>query len=368
MPARPKPAQLVHIPASAAGATLSKAQKEFNRLTKRVTKLEKELTEFRAATEELNRRIQTEYYPLQKEHNEHRATLVELLDENYRRPGKHLTAAERRQIASLLSEAFFDLLESGFDHLKPILDAYTPGGTDQVNAEADQITADFMRQMFEMQYGITFDPTVDISSPAKFEAYAQQLLSEQEAVWEAEEEKKAARRAKQKKTAKQLAAEQRKAEEEKATTQSVRTIYRDLVKALHPDREPDPAEKARKTELLQRVTAAYERNELLTLLRLQLELERLDPAHLENLADTQLAPYNRLLREQVQELEQTLFSEQMEVGGFSNSITAPTAHGLLYKFQRDRNELQRKVTLLASDLAAIREGGTALKQFLKRVA
>jgi hypothetical protein len=140
------------------------------------------------------------------------------------------------------------------------------------------------------------------------------------------------------------------------------------VKALHPDREPDPAEKARKTELLQRVTAAYERNELLTLLRLQLELERLDPAHLENLADTQLAPYNRLLREQVQELEQTLFSEQMEVGGFSNSITAPTAHGLLYKFQRDRNELQRKVTLLASDLAAIREGGTALKQFLKRVA
>ena len=42
----------------------------------------------------------------------------------------------------------------------------------------------------------------------------------------------------------------------------------DLVKALHPDREPDEAEKLRKTELLKQVTTAYQANELLTLLRL----------------------------------------------------------------------------------------------------
>lgn len=365
MPASPKPAQLVHIPVAAAGATLSKAQKEFNRLTKRVTKLEKDLVDFRTAAEELNRRIQAEYRPLQQQHDEQRAALVVLLDEYYRRPGKHLTAAERRKTADLLGEAFFDLLDKGFDHLKPILDAYTPGGTEQANAEADQMTADLMRQMFEVQYGIQFDPTVDISSPAKFQAYAQQLLAEQEAIWQAEEEAAAARRATRKKSAKQLAAEQRKAEEEKATTQTVRTIYRDLVKALHPDREPDPAEKARKTELLQRVTAAYERNELLTLLRLQLELERLDPAHLENLADAQLAPYNRLLREQVRELEQSLFEEQMAASQFSGSGLGLSAQGLRNTFQWQKADLQRRLDLLAVDVAAIREDVGALKQFLK---
>ncbi len=45
---------------------------------------------------------------------------------------------------------------------------------------------------------------------------------------------------------------------------------------LHPDREPDEAERVRKTELMQRVNEAYSKKDLLQLVALQLEIEQID--------------------------------------------------------------------------------------------
>ena len=68
--AAPKP-QLVHIKSTSADdALLSKAQKEFNRLTSRIAKLEREVITFRDAATRLRQRVQNEYRPLQDRHNE----------------------------------------------------------------------------------------------------------------------------------------------------------------------------------------------------------------------------------------------------------------------------------------------------------
>jgi len=85
--------------------------------------------------------------------------------------------------------------------------------------------------------------------------------------------------------------------------QSVRDIYRKLASALHPDRETDPAERARKTELMQRVNVAYQKEDLLALLELQLEIEQIDQAALDNLTDERIAQYNAMLQGQLKELE-----------------------------------------------------------------
>ena len=78
--ATPKP-QLVHIATTANdNSTLSKAQKEFNRLTKRIVKLEAEVHDFGAAATKLRQRVQAEYRPLQARHNVERAKLVRLFD------------------------------------------------------------------------------------------------------------------------------------------------------------------------------------------------------------------------------------------------------------------------------------------------
>ena len=179
--------------------------------------------------------------------------------------------------------------------------------------------------------------------------------------------KSAARRAKRKKSPKQQAAEEQKQAEEKNITQAVRTLYKDLVKALHPDLELDEAEKIRKTELLKQVTTAYEANELLTLLRLQLELNRIDQSHLENLAEDQLRYYNKLLREQARELDEALYMEQMELSSFSgqspymlNNVAA-----MERDYQRQKTQLEAKIRQLAAEVLAFEHDPAAVKAFLK---
>jgi hypothetical protein len=147
----------------------------------------------------------------------------------------------------------------------------------------------------------------------------------------------------------------------------VRTLYLDLVKHLHPDREPTEAEKARKTELLQRVTTAYEAGELLTLLRLQLELQRIDQSHLENLAEDQLKYYNKLLKEQARELDEALYLEQMDLSGFTGKpyYYTPTPAAVDYDFQAQKAQLVAKIKQIEADLQGMAHDPAAVKAFLK---
>jgi hypothetical protein len=108
-----------------------------------------------------------------------------------------------------------------------------------------------------------------------------------------ESEPELAKAAKRKPSAAAPAREERHAVEADQLKQSVRDIFRKLTSQLHPDREPDAAERARKTALMQRVNVAYAANDLLALLELQLEVEQIDQAELDEgrcLRENTLAP------------------------------------------------------------------------------
>ena len=365
----PKP-QLVHIPSlSANNAQLSKAQKEFNRLSKRIVRLEKDVAEFREAATKLRQRVQEEYRPLQVRHNEERAQLVRILDKAH--DSYKLTKGERTKIVDLIVNGFSDLPENGHPDLAPIIEKHTPAGHAEAEAEseaeADKRTSEMMKALFTAKFGIKFDPAVDVSTQEKFQAYVDQKMSEQEAEWKTQEAEQTARRAQRKKSPKQLAAEAKKQAEEKNITKSVRGLYLDLVKVLHPDREPDETEKKRKTELLQKVTAAYEANELMTLLRLQLELNRIDHAHLENLAEDQLRVYNKLLLEQARELDEALYEEQMQLESFTGKpyFYTVTPAAIELDFRMQKSQLERGIRQLAAEVLAFEHDPAALKAFLK---
>lgn len=368
--ATPAP-QLVHIPA-AGSATLSKEQKAFNRLTKRISTLETDVARFREAADRLRQRVQNEYRSLQAQHNDQRAALVRVLDHAF--DTYKLTKPERAKITDLIVHGCSDLLDKGHADLEPIFDKHAPplsaeeaSEAEAADAAADAQVAEQMKKLFEAQYGIQFDPDADVSSPEKFQAYVARHLAEQEAEFVDQEAQAAERRAKRKKTPKQQAAEEKKKTEAQHTTKTVRALYMDLVKALHPDREPDEAEKVRKTELLKQVTTAYERNELLTLLRLQMELNRVDQSHLENLAESQLRYYNQLLREQAQELELALQNEQMDLSAFTGQPWYMLTHpdSLERDFQRQQALLTTKIKQLAAEVLAFEHDPQALKSFLK---
>ena len=99
------------------------------------------------------------------------------------------------------------------------------------------------------------------------------------------------------------AAEERARRHEMLRKDSLGAVYRRLAKELHPDLERDPAERERKSRVMQDVTAVYTRGDLHGLL--QLEVEWLVPASGDaaRLSGDKLRAYTAILKEQATELE-----------------------------------------------------------------
>jgi ATP-dependent Lon protease len=170
-----------------------------------------------------------------------------------------------------------------------------------------------------------------------------------------------------KKTANQL---KREAESALAS-QSIREIYRRLVSNLHPDREPDAERRALKNDLMQRVNQAYEANDLLTLLEVQLEIEQIDADELANASAERLRQYNKVLSEQLQEIKQELESAEDSFRAEFDIEDRINPHRLLDHVERlaqaaqlEKQALQRDLGML-SDRKMVKEW---LRWELRRVS
>jgi hypothetical protein len=110
-----------------------------------------------------------------------------------------------------------------------------------------------------------------------------------------------------------------------AAKQFLREIYRKLASVVHPDREPDAARRAEKTELMQQINRAYATNDLLTLLEAQLRLELIDPDHVSKISGKQLQHFNRLLSQQFEAAKAELRSLQ---DAFRTDHDLPHGHAI----------------------------------------
>jgi len=150
---------------------------------------------------------------------------------------------------------------------------------------------------------------------------------------------------------------------------AIRTIFRQLASALHPDREPDEQERLRKTALMSEVNAAYEKNDLTTLLRLQMQVTQASPpnkAGTARLADEQLIAMSLLLKEQVAALEDDL--DQLE-NRLSRELCVPVRADaeeadLSQSLQRLQADQRHNAESLADDLRRI-QNEAELKRWLK---
>jgi hypothetical protein len=142
----------------------------------------------------------------------------------------------------------------------------------------------------------------------------------------------------------------------KEVNQSLRDVFRKLVSALHPDREPDSTERVRKNQLMQRVNQAYEANDLLTLLGLQLEIEQIDATHLSSTSAERLAHYNQILREQLTRLEaelESIVEPYRELMGLWSG-RALTVAEVDRRLTMDITQLREALRQLTQDLVAFR--------------
>ncbi len=201
-----------------------------------------------------------------------------------------------------------------------------------------------MKRMLEEVGGLDFgdDPVAsaeELMEKAR-EQMAQRTAQERQAF---EEGKTAARKPPRKK---QSAAALRAEEEARQASQTVREVYRKLAAALHPDRvaaDASAEERARSTQLMQQANAAYESGDLLALLTLQLQIEQVDTAQASRLAATQVRHFNKVLSEQLKELE-------AEIDGRQQALQM--SFGLLLNQRMDPSKLGKLITEVLQDVQA----------------
>lgn len=274
-----------------ASAPLSKEQKSFNSLIRKIEARRAELAEWQATRPLVAQTYTRDLLPLQEQCTELQGRLAMAYDAACERKG--VTRGERKKLAALIVELTEAVLEfRADDTLKQLFAKYTQADFDEQEAERQGD----MKAMLEDVLGMHLGDDIDMTSP-------EDILKQMEAQFHAQREAQQAAASRRKKSRREEEREAKLEAEQKQLSQSIREVFRKLASALHPDREPDPAERARKTALMQRANTAYENGNLLQLLELQLELEHIDQAHLASLAPERLKHYIKILKGQLGDLD-----------------------------------------------------------------
>ncbi|MGJ0483029.1 MAG: J domain-containing protein [Methylomicrobium sp.] len=344
---------------------LSKTQKQFNNLIKKIETQKQALLEWQESLPLYNQKITGEYQPLWDTYNQQRVDLVHLLDRAY--DDKLFTKTDRAKIKHILIDLAEQLIiEHGREELKEIHNKYSGSDFDADQEETDAMAAELMKSMMGNMFGIDIDDDVDLSSPEKIQAFLHQKNQEAEAEYTEKQRQAEEKRARRKKTKKQLEKEAQKQQESQNISQSIREVYRKLAAALHPDRERDELERERKTRLMQRVNAAYEKKNLLQLLELQLEVEQIDQEHLNNIAEDRLKYFIKILKEQLSELEQEIagYEQEFNVRMKRPFYTRLSPKTMMMSLEMDIRSLRRDIGNLKDDIKLF-QNPSSLKAFLK---
>ncbi len=331
---------------------LSKEQKAFNTLIKKIDEKRASLAAWQEIIPAYQKKYASDFIPLLETSQELQIEMVHFMDRACDQKG--LTSPERRMIHDLISGMAGDLaVERNDEELKNIYNKHS--GSDLDKEAAASLNG--LKSMLEDVLDVDLGDDLDMSNPEEIFKRAQAHMHEQQTQFEAEKQAYEERQAKQKKTAKQIAKETKQQAEEQQTSQSIRELYRKLASALHPDREPDPQECERKTGLMQRINQAYDKKNILLLLELQLELEHIDQTTINNISSSRLKHYNKILKEQLNELEHEIFvTEDMFKAQFGLSpFERLTPSTLMRNLAGEIVGIQQAIRELKSDLLAFQD-------------
>lgn len=345
---------------------LSGEQKIFNALLKQIATRRDALAAWERIVPDFQQAFAGQLVPLRATAEALERRLILALNAKY--DDEALSAGERRVVSSLVLSLLGELGDLSADaELKAVFNRHSASDYDEGAAlEVSQMKAEL-----EEVLGHSLGRDEDFGSQEELLRHARRKLSDLEAQESARKEARAqkrAERAKAKKPAAATAAVLRKEALQAELNQSLREIYRKLASALHPDREQDPELKLRKTAMLQAVNQAYDKQDLLHLLEVQMELQQIDRNGLNDLGDDRLRHYNKLLREQLGELDQEVAQAESQFAhGYGirpvQRLTPETAVAEL-KAEIARQSAANSVTEV--DLAQF-EKTKSFKQWLKEM-
>lgn len=343
-------------------AQLSPAQKRFNELLARIEVLTHHVQRLQAWSDRHRHAHVQALFSSAQQTRALRKSLLLFLHEQLH--SADLTAQQQRMARNKLRSLLEQLSPLADPQIQALAELYADDEVDQEEAEELAEAAERVRAKIEAALGQPIDNPSQYRTPEAMAAAGMRQWQRQQ---EADDGRKAAKRAARKAKNKPVANKAEVQQTDAKTT--LRTIYRQLASALHPDREPDDQERARKTVLMSEVNAAYEKADLTILMRLQMQVTQVDPLASSRMAEDKLQAMCALLKEQVTALEYDL--EQMQ-HRLSRELCIPVRAdadeaAMTQALQRLQADQRHEVDSLQADLRRI--GNEAeLKRWLKEQA
>lgn len=342
--------QSLQINTSKQAARLTPAQKKFNTLIGRIDRQRKRLAEWQELMPIYQEEVLKTFQPLRDSYAGFQAQMVELLDSHY--TNNRFSRLQKQKVSHIISDICVELInDHGRDDLKPIANRHSDIDFDDQQEQMKAMSGDVLRAMLESEFGIDpGDIELDMDDPFGTAEKLGSILEEQQ-------RKADNQRPRRKKTARQLAREQREKEEESKISQSIRAVYRQLVGALHPDRETDPEEHQRKTDLMKKVTVAYKNRNLLQLLELQLTVEQIDQNAINSINEDRLNHFNKILQRQSLELKQEIEEVElhMKAAGGLDPFESLTPKKLISALRKDKKQLELEIFGIQRDLRLFKD-------------
>ena len=283
-----------------AQAKLSKIQKNFNQKIAKIDEMRAKLALIEKNEMLLRKKITEVLDPILKQINEKRIAIAEKFDNYFF--DKRFNKKEKEKLSELVYEYVSAVLDT--EQNEKAIELYNHHNSgitfEQEQKELEEQQKDFIRGQAEI-FGFDFSD-INFENPEEFF----NLAMEQAKKLEAKEQAKAAKR---KKTPKQLEREQKEAEQAKMLGKTTKALYTDLAKILHPDLEHDDSKKQEKTEIMHQVTAAYEKDDIFTLLNLHIKFAQKGENKLDAIAEEQIKLYILHLDKQIISLEKEIYAK-----------------------------------------------------------
>lgn len=336
---------------------LNKFQQTFNRLVKKLEKLRQAKEKFTKVLSEKLDYYSKNIYPLEEEiaklHKQSVKTFYRFYHE------KLLTTSDKEILIELMDSQlaqFMKFSREGLDdELKKIYEFLAEEDYDEsVESDFQAMKEDMSNTFNDLGIDIDLD---DFTSDMSEEEMIRKMLEMAQNAQEQTEAKKASR----KKTKKQLEKEDREKQIEEAKNKDISAIYKQLAKIFHPDLERDAERKAEKENMMKQLTQAYEKGDLHTLLRLELEWLKKEEDNLEKLSDEKLKIYNQALKEQVEELEMEIHfaTEHPRYQPLQKYVKFFGLESINLK--HEKTQLEHNIKYMKEDLAIL-EGDKPLKK------
>lgn len=362
---------------------ISPQQRKFQRLCKKIEQEKARLDDWNTAQKDIQSRAHNEVLPAYEQLRQIIFLQIELL---VKQKQQKLTKGQLLKIDQKIEKLSVQLLQSRqmtekqvafltallkeYGHsveIRSPIEDYGDLNQDDLEQEVDDIEYNFdeegadeeqlqfkieiLKSMLTDEYDLEpdfFDFSYDLNDPDDFmekfsekmdkkleQDFLNQFTNDERKRYEKQIEREREKEAKVKKQREQA---------KKIANQSMKTVYLKIASIIHPDREQDEQKKQEKTELLQQVNQAYEKNDLLSLLSLQMELGQQQDV---TVAENHLKAYNLILEEQLEKLNSDIediiysFDWSGHISMFSNRKIK--VQDLYKKYEKDWVGVQQKL-------------------------